>query len=111
MSTSKRDCCCDRWMPQQDLIHFVRRDIFAATNDDVFNASGQVQITIGVQKSLVAGTEPSIYKSARVRLRIVFISTKYIGSLNCDLTSLIGSKMISIFVHDADSEPGADANR
>jgi hypothetical protein len=89
----------------------VRRNIFAATNDDVFNAAGQVQITVCIEKSLVPGTEPPVHKSMRVCFGIIFVPTKYIGSLNGDLASLIGSEMISIFVHDADPEPGANPDR
>src|SRR5579863_7084958 len=89
----------------------MRSDVFAPTDDDVFNPPGQVQIAVVVQQSFVSGTKPSIHKSASVGFGIVLISTKYVGSLNVDFAALIGAEVISLLVHDADTQPGAHANR
>src|ERR1700686_4368394 len=70
-----------------------------------------MQITIGVEKSLIAGTEPSIYKGMRIGVGIIFIAAKYIRSLNCNLAPLVGPQMIPIFVHDADPESRTNPHR
>src|SRR5580693_2913402 len=110
MHATECNRCRDRWMPQQNLIYFVRSDVFAPTDDDVFNSSGQVQIAVGVQQPFVAGTKPPIHKSASVGFGIVLVSTKYIGALNGDFTALVGTEVIAVLVHDADAQPGAHAD-
>src|ERR1700688_3882323 len=111
MRTAKGDRRYDCRMPEQNLVHFVRGNVFAAADDDVFDPAGQMQIAVRIQKSLIAGTKPSIHEGARVGFGIIFVSAKYIRSLNRDLAPLTGSKMVAVFVHDADAEAGAHANR
>ena len=111
MHAAKCNRCRDRWMPQQNLIDFVRSDVFASADDDVFDSSGQVQIAIGVQQSFVTGTKPSIHKSASVGFGIVLVSTKYIGALNGNFAALVGAEVIAVLVHDADAQAGAHADR
>lgn len=101
----------DRRMSEQDLIDFMRRDVLAAADDDVFDPASQMQVTIGVQKSLISGAKPSIHKCVGVRVRIIFIAAKYIRPLNRDLASLIRAEVIAVLVHDADAQPGAHADR
>ena len=107
MHAAKRDRGRDRGMAQQNLIHFVRRDVFATANDDVFDSAGEMQIAVGIKKSLVASTKPSIHKSASVGLGIIFVSTKYVRSLDRDLAALVGAEMIAFRVHDADAQASA----
>src|SRR5712691_1569967 len=99
---------CHRGMAKQNLIHFVRRNVFASADDDVFDAAGQMQIAVGIEKSLVARKKPSIHKSASVGFGIIFVSTKYVGALNRDFAPLIGSQVIAIIIHDADLQSSAD---
>src|ERR1700731_2871591 len=70
-----------------------------------------MQVAVRIQKPLIAGAEPSINEGARVGFGIIFVSPKYVCSLNRDLAPLIGSKMVAVFVHDADAEAGSNANR
>src|SRR5271170_2061036 len=111
MRAAKSDGGRDRGMPQQNLIHFMRRDVLAAADDDVFDPSRQMQIAVRVKKSFVAGTKPPIHKSASVGFWIVFISTKDIRSLNSDFASLVRAQMITFFVHDADAQSSPHADR
>src|ERR1700722_3423801 len=111
MRAAKGDSRCDRGVTEQNLIDFVRRNIFASADDDVFDPAGQVQVAVGIQKALIAGAHPPMHEGARVGFGIIFVSAKYIGSLNRDLSPLVGSKMIAVLVHDADAEAGAHANR
>ena len=110
-SAAEGDRCRNRGMPQQNLIHFVRRDILTAADDDVFDPSRQMQIAVGVEKALVAGAKPSIHKSASVGFGIVFVSAKHIRSLNGNFAALVGAEMVAVFVHDADAQAGAHADR
>src|SRR5208283_37572 len=89
----------------------MRGDILAATDDDVLDTAGQVQIAVCVKQSLVAGTKPSIHKSASVGFEIVVVSAKYIGALNRDLAPLAGAQVIAILIHDSDAQPGAYSDR
>src|ERR1700752_4228031 len=111
MRTAKGDSRCDRRVPEPNPIDFVRRDILASTDDDVFDPASQVQIAVRIQKSLIASAEPPIHKGVRVGFGIIFVSTKYVGSLNRDLAPLVSSRMVPVFLHDADAEPGAPPNR
>jgi len=74
-------------MPQQDLIDFVRRDVLTP-DDDVFDPARQMQIAVFVEQAFVAGTKPSIHKSASVGLRI-FAYREHVGSLNGDFAALL----------------------
>src|SRR5208283_1086776 len=69
-----------------------------------------MQITVFVEKSLIAGTKPSIDKSASVGFGIVFISAKYVGALNGNFAALIGAEVIAVRIQDADAQPGADSD-
>src|SRR6202050_5762583 len=70
-----------------------------------------MQITVGIKNSLAPGTKPSVHKSAGVRFVIVFVSPKYICSLDCDLAAVIGPEMIALRVHDADAQADANPHR
>src|ERR1022692_5337247 len=98
-------------MPQQNLIHFVRCDVLAAADDDVFNAAGQVLVTIFVEIALVSSAKPSFDEGVGVCFRIIFVSPKYIRALDRDLTALIVFKRIATFVHDPDPEARAYSHR
>ena len=111
MRTTKRDRRRDRGMRQQNLIDFMRSDVLAATDDDVLDPAGQVQIAVCVKESFVASAKPSIHKSVSVGFGIVFISTKYIGSLNDDFAPMVGAEVIALLVHNADAQSGADSDR
>src|SRR5713101_6534314 len=99
---------CHCGMAKQNLIHFVRRNVFASADDDVFDAAGQMQIAVRIEKSLIAGEEPSIHKRAGVGFGIIFVSTKYVSALNRDLAPLTGSQVIAIVIHDADLHSSSD---
>jgi hypothetical protein len=70
-----------------------------------------MQITIGIEKPLIAGAEPSIHKSAGVGFRVIFVSPENVRALNGDFAALIGAEMIAFFVHDADAKAGANSHR
>ena len=63
MRAAKCDCGRDCGMSQQNLIHFVRRNVLASADDDVFDPPGQMQIAICVEITLIAGAKPSIHES------------------------------------------------
>src|SRR5437588_9904802 len=98
---------CDRsghgGMLQQDLVNLVGSDVLASANDDVLHPSGEMEITIFIEEALIAGAKPAVHQSLRVGLGIIFIPAKHARSLNDNLPALVVSEMISLFVHDADS--------
>src|SRR5580700_3205218 len=100
MSAAKGNRRRDCGMTQKNLIYFVRRNVFTAANDDVFDAARQVQVTIVVEIALVSGAKPSVHKSAGVCIGIVFISPKNIRALNSDFAALIVFERITLLVHD-----------
>src|ERR1700723_1869173 len=87
MRAAKRDRGRDCRMLQQNFIDFMRRDVFASADDDVLNASREMQVTIVVQIALVSGAKPSIDEGAGVGFRI------------------------TLFVHNSDAQSGAHSNR
>ena len=42
-------------MTQQNFVHFMRRNILAATNDDLLDAAGDVKEPLGVEMTEVSG--------------------------------------------------------
>src|SRR5271169_365307 len=111
MRAAERDRCRDRGMPQQNLIDLVRRDVLASTDDDVFYATGQMQITVVVEKSLVASAKPSVDEGVGVGFGIVFVSSKHVRALDGDLAALIVFERVAVLVHDPDPKPRAHADR
>src|SRR5258708_26196589 len=106
MNAAESHCRRDRRMPEQNFVYLVRSDIFASADDDVFNAAGQMQIAVRIEKSLVARAEPAVHKGTRVRFGVVFVSGEYVGSLNRNFAALIGAKVIAVLVHNADTQFG-----
>src|SRR5262249_9344342 len=47
---------------QQDLFDLARCDILAATDDDIAEASGDVDIAVGILIAEIAGAKPAIRK-------------------------------------------------
>src|SRR5271154_1267645 len=93
MEIAKSDGGRDSRMPQQNLVHFMWRDVFASANNNVLHSSGQMQVAILVKHSFVAGSKPTVHKRASVRFRIIFISAKHVCSLNGHFAPLIRSEM------------------
>ena len=55
----KGDHLLDGRMFHQHVIDLERRDLLAAAVDDFLEASGDFQIAVTIEESLVAGTEPA----------------------------------------------------
>src|ERR1700722_8892771 len=111
MRAAKRDRGRDCRMLQQNFIDFMRRDVFASTDDDVLDASREMQVTIVVQIALVSGAKPSIDEGAGVSFRITLVSAKYICPLNRNFSALIVFERITLLVHNSDAQSGAHSNR
>src|ERR1700736_3472838 len=87
MCATKRNRGRNCRMLQQNLIDLVRRDVLASTDNDVFDAAREMQVTILVEIALVSGAKPSVDEGMRVCFRIIFVSTKYIRALNSDFAT------------------------
>ncbi len=111
MGTTKRYCRRHRGMLQQNVVDLMRRDVFARADDDVFNAPGQVQVTVAVEITLVSGAKPAVDEGAGVGFRIIFVSTKYVCALDCDFAAFIILERLAVFVHDPDAEARAHSHR
>src|SRR5258706_12927226 len=101
----------DRGMSQQNLIHFMRRNVLATANDNVLYAPRQVQVTIFVKIALVSGAKPSVDEGALICVRIIVISAKHIRALDGDFAALIVFERTAVIVHDPDTQSGAYAYR
>src|ERR1700730_4703005 len=111
MRAAKCDRGRDCGVLQQNLVYFMRRDIFSAPDDDVLYPARQMQITVFVQHSLVARAKPSIHEAVSVGFGIVLITPKHACSLNDDFPSLIGSEVNAFVVHNADANARTHADR
>src|ERR1035438_740589 len=98
MRAAKRNRCRDRGMSEQNFIHFMGCNIFAAADDDVLDPPGQVQIAVFVEQALVAGAKPSIHQSAGIGFGIIFIPSEHARSLNDNLPALVGWEMVALLV-------------
>ena len=65
-----------RRMGQQHFVDLSWRDLFAATVDELFDARHERQISLLVEKSLIARAEPAIDERLRIRFRIVLVSAE-----------------------------------
>jgi hypothetical protein len=79
MRHGKCDRLRHRRVLQENLVHLAGCNFFAAAVDHLFQASGDEQVTVGVEIALVAGAEPAICKRIRVGLRAVDIATITFG--------------------------------
>src|SRR5206468_606212 len=59
---------------EQNVIHFLRRHLLAASVDDVLRAAGQVQMTVGIEVSEIAGPEPVPHEGPSIGFRILVVS-------------------------------------
>src|SRR5438105_570262 len=61
----------NRRMSQKQFLNFARRNVFAASNDDVFAPAGDAHITLCIHDSEITGPEPSIAYRTFCLLRFV----------------------------------------
>src|SRR5262249_4247115 len=57
-----------RWMFQQGRVHLERRDLLAAAIDELLDSPGQRQVTVLVQKSLIARAKIAARERSLVRV-------------------------------------------
>src|SRR5207237_1473007 len=92
-------------------IYILRGDIFSAPDDDVIDPPGQMQVTVFVQRSLVAGPKPSIHEAAGVGFGIVLVTAKHARALNGDFPALVGSQVTAFIVQNTNANARAHADR
>ena len=117
MRHAEADRLGHRGVREQHLVNLARRDLLAAAIDHLLEPSGQRQIAVLVEESLVAGPEPAIDERRGVGLGVVLVPADHVGSLDDDLAPLAGRQVPALGVHDADAarpcrgptEPGSAA--
>ena len=91
----KVDGLGDRGMSPQHFVDVARRDFFSAAVDQFLDASGDVDVSVGVFQSLIAGAEPSVRKGRGVGVRVVFVPVKHVGTLDHDLAALPARQVLA----------------
>src|ERR1700675_3943184 len=110
MRETKGDRLGNGGILQKHLIYFAGRDLFAGAVNLLLQPAGDVQISVGIEKPLVARAKPTVGKGALVGLRVVLISGEHIRSLDHDLTPAIRSQVAAIAVHHTDANAGWGSN-
>src|SRR5262245_55644706 len=113
MRHAEADRFRDGWMRKEHLVDLARRDLLAAAIDHLLEAADEREVTIVVEKTLVAGPEPSIRERGRIGLGVVLVTAHDVQSLNTDLAALSTSEMVTGFVEDRDAHarPRTDRTR
>src|ERR1051326_8636031 len=102
MRNAEADRLRDGWMTQQNLVDFTRPDLLSATIDQFLETAGEREIAVAVEKTLVAGSKPSVGERLCISLRIVLVARNHVGALNYYLTALSAGQQVARIVHDAD---------
>src|SRR5579863_6414649 len=106
MRETKGDGLGNGGILQKHLIYFTRRDLFAGAVNLLLQPAGDVQISVGIEKALVARAKPTVGKGPLVGIRIVLISSEHSRSLDHDFAPAIRSQVAAIAVHHADANAG-----
>src|SRR6266851_10267295 len=92
MRDSKGDGLLHRRVALEHLVDLARRDLFAAAVDELFDAADEAQVAGAVERALVAGAKPPVYKRVGVRLRVVLVPVHHIPPPDDDLAGSAGRK-------------------
>src|SRR5262245_38674839 len=79
---------------------FLRGNLFSATIDHLLEATGEKQVALMVEHTLVSRSEPSSGKGLRVGRRICLIALENIGTTNDHLTRHSGGQHRARLVHN-----------
>src|SRR5439155_21102838 len=82
---------------QQHFIHFTRGNLFAPPVDHLLEAARDEKITIGVQKPLVTGPEPTIRKGTLRGCRIVLVAQSNVRTTDDNLALLTRWQQVADF--------------
>ena len=63
-------------MSSQDFIDLQWRDLFATPVDDLFEPTGESQIPVRINDSLIARAKPAVAKGLRIRIGVVLITCR-----------------------------------
>src|SRR5256885_7260254 len=79
----------NRWMFAKAILHFLRRDVLAAANDQILDAPGDAITAVRVDARFVTGTKPAIGVDRRAgRLRIVVVALHDVIPARAQFTAL-----------------------
>src|SRR2546426_11592678 len=74
-----------RRVRHDNLVHFARRDLLPAANDDLLQAPRDRHVPIGVHRSLVPGAEPALDERLGVGRRVVLVPAHHARAADHDL--------------------------
>src|SRR3990172_1121856 len=95
-------------MLAQYIVHFLGRNFLTATIDDLFEASGEKQVALGIEAPLVTGVKPAVCECTLVGLGIVLVAAGDIGATDNNLTDFSSGEQIPGFTHDRDIRSRGD---
>src|SRR3954449_2648055 len=98
-------------MCQQRLVDLARGDLLATTVDDLLQTSGDRDVPIGVDATLITGSEPALDERSRVGVRIVDVAGHDGRALDRELADLAGGKAPAIQIQYSDVDAGCSAHR
>src|SRR5213075_2018504 len=67
-------CFGNGGMREKDFVDFPRADLLAAAIDELLEAASQQEVTVFIEKTLVARAKPTIRKRLGIGLRIVLVT-------------------------------------
>src|SRR5882724_2305883 len=101
----------DVGMSKQRLLDFGRRNLLPSPFDDILDAADNEKISVAVQVSEVAGSEPTVAKGGLRCDDIVVVASRDGGAAQRNLAAFAGRKPPALAVHDCDFGPGRPADR
>ena len=98
-------------MAGKHLVYLGRRDLLPATIDELFDPADKRQVAVPIQHPLVAGAEPTASERLLIGFPIVLVTVDHVRAPDHDLARSTGGQQPPAFIHDADVNPGAAADR
>src|SRR5215469_16400879 len=92
-------------MLADQFVDFARRNLLAPAIDYFLDSSGNIQVTVCVEPTLVSCPQPSVGKRLVVVGRIVCVTPHHSRTSHHDLARVTRWKEVAFFVHDSDVGP------
>jgi len=100
-----------RRMQSEGLINLFRIDLFAAAIDLLLQPSGEIQKSVGIEPSEVAGAQPAIVKAIPGCVAIAEIPANDRRAAQLDLSCFIGGSRGTVRTNDSDLSSRAAPDR
>ena len=98
-------------MLHQRGVNFLWRNFFAASIDDFFETARKKQVTVRIEKTLVAGPKPATDERIHVGVGVALVTSNDVASPNDDFPDFARRSQNAVIAHDGDLGTCCDSRR